>query len=667
MFDIEDFLIRRGVNPNAIRQQILDANALLDKFKLGESGPLNTPYRPNFTLGQGNYNPVYPVSTNVYSQVGPKQISGTNPPLLTAKPTAPNPNLDTLYGRGTVNAQQAFTNQMAGARPQTFPQGGTLSNAFKAQSAPGTMESPFKPYNGGQIIKGPSAPISKAKIGGGLLTTGIAMYPLIANWNKPGSNWQSRANDFIGGLGTLGGVAFGTGVGSLLGHPIWGGTIGGILSGLVNQGYDKAKIQRWANMTPEQLEKDPEFQNAIRANLKDKNGNAPTPEEMAQYKQVANQRQKVREAQREQAKKAQEQNQQGFPGQLYGSDYLVDPFTAPAVNTTATSPYNVDDYIALQNQAIKSGMEALNKEAGQTVVNEQKRKELAEELMRKPVDYSMGYTPADIQYLQTVNDIAKAQQNNQYEGWVADPLRRAHVARYLGMKPNDIWGNEALSPQQRLDKQMAYAKLMYDTQKGAEERARKLKDIADIATMYGGTYVPESFLGSDANMGKVIDNVINPFATEGLKTRENDIKYRNELMKQGVANMGNLFRTDLSGAYGNDRAYLSGYYNTVNQNANRMERADEANLRAELKYFEIASRSPKVSPADKMYIDGAKLGIYPYEEVLSYIQNKYGNSIIEGTQPYQLEPLNINAGPAIQPTLPQAPATGPSSRASKYY
>lgn len=683
MYDIEDFLVRRGVNPNAIRQRILDVNSLVDKFKLGESGPLNTPYRPNFTLGQGRYNPVYPVSTNVYSQVGPRQIgtsnttpqmiAGAKQPLLTARPTAPNPNLDTLYGRGTVNAQQAFTNQMAGVRQPASAQGGTLSSAFKAQSAPGTMESPFKSVKIGNPLAEVAEEAAKkgrmVKSGaGGALATGIAMYPLVANWNKPGSNWQSRVDDFLGGIGTLGGTALGVGVGSLLGHPIWGGTIGGLLGELLNNGYSQAKVQRWANMTPEQLENDIEFQNAVRSELKGANGNIPTAQDMAQAKQIAKQKQQIKEYKREQEKKAQEgQTEQGFPGQLYGSDYIVDPFVAPAVNTTANDNVNVDKYIDMQKQAVQNATNELNREGGQTVVNEQAKKDLAFALMNRPIDYSAGYTPADIQYLQTVNDIARAQQNNQYEGWVADPLRRAHVARYLGMKPDDIWGNEALSPQQRLDKQIAYAKLQYDAQKSAEQRARDIRDIGNIALAYGGTYLPESFIQSESNRNAVIDKIIGKYATEGIETRMTDLKARNDLQKQYITNMGNLLRTDLSGTYGNDRAYLSGYYNTANQNANRMERADEANLRAEMKMLEIAHRSPKVSPADKMYIEGAKLGYYPWEDVVSYIQNKYGDSLATGAQPYELEPLNINPGPAIQTTLPQAPTTGPSSRASKYY
>lgn len=575
------------------RQRFLPPSTqTINGFTLGESGPLNTPYRPNFTLNGGNYNPKFLPSTDIRSNS-----------IIPASAT----------GQATKNA-----------------------------------------------ITAPKMGVGKGLGIAGLI--GESYLPLFANWNAPGSNWQSRANDFIGGTGSLAGGILGYYGGGLVGHPYIGSALGSGAMQLIGSqtpfgAYNKAREARWANMTPEELANDAEFQAEVRRSFKPESRELLTPDNLAlgQAKQQAKE-------QAQQQTNAEENLQQ----YIDSNRYMVDPYqTVYLGDDSSQAGKNLDKYIEMQNKKVNEAKQQLNAEGIQTVFNEQAKKELARELMDTPVDYSKGYTPSDIQYLQTLAEIARAQENRRYQDWVSDPLVRANVARGFGLNANEVWGKD-VDPQTKLSNQLTILGKQYEMQKNAEERAQFLKDVGDIATMNGGAYIPPSFLNTNENRAKMMEKIIAPYQTEPVDLRMKDYDARNNLTKQEIQNLGNIFSRGVTGDYGNERAQIGGYYRTINANADRVLKADIATQNAMLRELDIASRSPKLTPEDRLIIEGVKAGAVPFEEGYQYITQKYntGNEIqgkAGGGKKILMTPLNIDAGPDI-------PLTGaPSNRAAKYY
>ena len=572
MFNYEDFLIRRGINPNAVRQQILDVNALLNKFKLGESGPLNTPYRPNFVLGQGNYNAVNPPSTVVMPSQ-PKQIgtTATQPKMIGTKSTV-NPDLDTLYGKGAKADGGVFQKELGNVNPK---------------------------------VKSVATGAGK-KVVGGVAGIGLSQIPTAINWNKPGSSEYSRFYDSVAGLGdAFGGIAGGL-IGGRFGTPgtIAGAILGGIgMDALVGDRLRKlAQTEREGNMTYEEYLHDKKAQEKVEEMLSSSSKRALELQRQGKTKQevrdiIAKEFPSKPKAKVETVTQPTN-NQPGYVPNY--ADYEATSYLPPKlrgfddeeydgsngqlpltpVNGNTTQPQNNLTGTKLNTAYLNAIKKSLDEGDVNAMINQLSRygviQKAYQEIMENPEYF--GTSEALNQYMEGIKNlqarIDAQNANNQYQGWVADPLRRAHVAKFLGMTPEQIWGKD--TPQNReltaLANQYKLQKDMYEAQKAQEERNQFLAGVA--ATALGNNLPIHPMMFANKETAEKAMDMSKPYVTEPLDIRTDNRKLYSDLVTGQQTGDYGIAKTGMLTGAQQQIAHERNLYNTANQDANRRLKYD---------------------------------------------------------------------------------------------
>jgi hypothetical protein len=239
-------LTRRGVNPNTIRQVIIDPSKLSNYVKngfmmVGNGSDLK------YT---GTKLPKYPLTTTTGTNVGrPINTSIYNPYNPTIQPklltTSGKPIPDPTFEKGVPVNMYKLKN---GYGAYTYKNPKVNANAvddainilYKNPKNIAKEVGNIAKSSGG--VKGIAG-----KVGGPLLTTAFGLAPVIANWNAEGSDALTRVQDAIGSLGTLGGTLAGATFGSLRGHPIIGGIVGGYLGDKARELGGGGQVRRDAN------------------------------------------------------------------------------------------------------------------------------------------------------------------------------------------------------------------------------------------------------------------------------------------------------------------------------------------------------------------------------------------------------------------------------------
>lgn len=181
-FNLEDFLVRRGVNPNRIQQVRLNPQAMGNNFNIVSETPLKQLYRPNFILGES----------------GP--LRSPNMRLV----RAPGGPLDIIYPKGQTRNIAEEVGEIA-SKAKANP------NLLKGLSTAGKIAGEVTPYVGDiwDIQRG----ISKARSGHPIVGTGQALLGtagLAANILAPGSGTLAKSGIKGAGKGViaLGGKQF---------------------------------------------------------------------------------------------------------------------------------------------------------------------------------------------------------------------------------------------------------------------------------------------------------------------------------------------------------------------------------------------------------------------------------------------------------------------------
>ena len=247
-------LTRRGVNPNAIRQVIMDpsklSNYVKNGFRMVGNGNITTPYRPNFTTGSntalkyaGGQPSKYPLTTTTGGSVVPstKMKNQINNYLNSKYNPANQPKLLTTSKLNPSDAKGVNVNiNKSGA----YSSGSVVDDALNTllknpRNLAKEVGNVAKTAGGVKGIAG--------RVGGPLLSTAFGLAPVIANWNAEGSDAVTRLQDAFGALGPIGGGLAGTGLGSLAGHPLIGGIVGGYLGGKAQELGGGGQVRRDAN------------------------------------------------------------------------------------------------------------------------------------------------------------------------------------------------------------------------------------------------------------------------------------------------------------------------------------------------------------------------------------------------------------------------------------
>lgn len=514
---------------------------------------------------------------------------------------------------------------------------------------------------------------SKLQKGYGIGSSILGFAPTALYWNADGSDFGSRLLDFTGGIGN----AAGNLLGYMTGHPVLGG-LGG--AGLGYYNYNAAAKRRMANTPYDKLQKNQAFLddvfNSLSPDTQAYLNQHPEMKKGLQSGEMAETNQILLDAKNGKYNLGDENvNNQDNLYHLNdngGIAYGANPYMIPNVPIHATANRDVTDYIKMQDDRINKFVGNMNTEANKTARNDIAKQQLAMELLNKPYDYSKGYTPADIQYLQTMRNLQSLQNQNNYKDWVNDPFTRNLYLSGFGLDANKVFKGEALNPQEQLDRQMAFAQDQYKTMKAAEENAKFLDDVARMA-LAGYPYIAPSFVNDATTQAQYISSLVNPTANENINARN---AYRDAEIKaglQGIVNTGNLLRSDQTGLFGNDRQYLGGYFNTINQNSRNALEADKAELNAKIRQLDIASRQGKVdlSAQERTIIEGVKAGLIDVNDALGLLQ-KYGSVAdipvgVGGGGSVLMTPLDNMGISNNDIPLPKAPmGRAPRSRGNNY-
>lgn len=596
---------------------------------------------PNFAYAQSGTGFQRPISIGNFRLpsyiYAPESITRFNP-YTNAQPYIP-PNDPINRAKPIAGYGSEIYQPITGGPIGTIKGYGTMKGSAPINTA-STVSSEVTTAPATDTVANSKAPLFKSgKIGKGvgIGSTVLGFAPMVMNWNAPGSDWGSRLLDFTGGVGNVSSNLLGL----ITGHPIYG-TMGG--AGLLAYNAGSAEARRRDN---------------IMANINPLKENQEHSAYSKNYKNNSNNSQPISE------------NNSGG----YGGEYQQLPYNVPV------APVNTDDvdksekYIKEQQNKIKEVNDKYTELANKTVKNDKANQELAEELLNKPIDWTKGYTPADYQYLRTMENLRRTQNENRYADWVDDPLIRANVAKGFGLDANDVWGKD-VGEEGRIKNQAAYAKAMYDARKEAEENARFLQGVSNMVR-YGYPYIDPSLIGDATTKAQYISNLVGPYGRENLDARDDYRRAEIANNAQGIKDMSALGRSSLSGQYGLANTNLRGYYTTSNKNADRQMEWDIEAGRQRLREIEIASKTGRINltPQERAVIEGVKSGLIDINDALT-ILDKYSGSgnnvgITEsgpeyrskvGNQTGLFTPLNVQSGPDIPIRL-----KNPPQRAARYY
>lgn len=521
---------------------------------------------------------------------------------------------------------------------------------YNPKQTASTIQNVAKPiFKSGNIAKG---------FGGVGAIAGFV--PFVKNWNAPGSDWGSRVLDFTGGLGNVSSNLLGL----VSGHPVYG-TMGG--AGLLAYNAGSAEERRRRNLNA----KDTDTLNSFTKDTREFLERNPNIKDML----MSGELKELNEFSRSNPDVMGNETTDTGIGNNGGGEYQQLPYYVPV------APVNTDDvdksekYIKEQQAKIKEVNDKYTDLANKTVKNDKANQELAEELLNKPIDWTKGYTPADYQYLQTMENLRRTQNENRYADWVDDPLIRANVAKGFGLDANDVWGKD-VGEEGRIARQKAYIDSMYKVRKQAEENARFLQGVSNMVR-YGYPYIDPSLIGDATTKAQYISNLVGPYGRENLDARDDYRQAEIANNAQGIKDMSALGRSSLSGQYGLANTNLRGYYTTSNKNADRQMEWDIEAGRRRLREIEIASKEGRINltAQERAVIEGVKSGLIDIDDALS-ILDKYSGSgnnvgITEsgpeyrskvGNQTGLFTPLNVQSGPDIPVRL-----KNPPQRAARYY
>lgn len=600
-------------------------------------------------LGFGGYNlPPYINAQENISRFNP--LTNSQPYI---SPNDPINKVKPIAGYGSTTYQP-----ITGGPTGSIKGYGTIKG-----SAPIMANSTVTPETTTAPVTDPKAALFKSgKIakGVGIGNSVLGFAPMVMNWNNDGSDWGSRALDFTGGVGNVSSNLLGL----ISGHPVYG-TMGG--AGLLAYNTANADNRRRANSYANLDINDPLWNTIALESMNDETKKILEANPELKAALISGQLKSINENNRNY--KNSLNNPQ--PTSEIAGDTLpsYDVQVAPVVSNGQDKS---EKYIKEQQAKIKEVNDKYTDLANKTVKNDNANQELAEELLNKPIDWTKGYTPADYQYLQTMENLRRTQNENRYADWVDDPLIRANVAKGFGLDANDVWGKD-VGEEGRIKNQAAYAKAMYDVQKKAEENARFLQGVSNMVR-YGYPYIDPSLIGDATTKAQYISNLVGPYGRENLDARDDYRKAEIANNAQGIKDMSALGRSALSGEYGLANTNLRGYYTTSNKNADRQMEWDMEAGRQRLREIEIASKTGRINltPQERAVIEGVKSGLIDINDALT-ILDKYSSSndvgITQsgpqytgnagGNKKVLLTPLNINAGPNIPLSAPP--------RAARYY